>query len=412
MRARRGHSLFSVLASLRLFVIHFRCVEFATPHTNALRSDRSARAAMRRAIERTTRSSFIAREFASSVSARAFLCVEEDYVARRASSSISTTATSSSGQTLRARGRAWGTIYPAFVRGRIDDRVVGIDIGRRSFASLSSEERKGTTTDSSSRRDMIRLERNFNVPNALCVGRILAGPALAYGTLTSAISPELALAGAATAAATDFLDGYLARRWNQGTILGSYLDPIADKVFVGFVGTALAIKGALPVWLVALLVSRDVIHVMGGAWRRAGALHWEWRSMGEFFGIDDDARDKPKPTGAAALAGFDFDLDEIEQLGSRRGALRPLFIGKVNTALQMVLITAVLCEPVAAAGTAPGLTQPILEIVADDGVKTTLEYATAASAVVATAEYARIFFSHPGFERLQDIQARGKDVER
>jgi len=259
---------------------------------------------------------------------------------------------------------------------------------------------------------MIRLERNFNVPNALCVGRILAGPALAYGTLTSAISPELALAGAATAAATDFLDGYLARRWNQGTILGSYLDPIADKVFVGFVGTALAIKGALPVWLVALLVSRDVIHVMGGAWRRAGALHWEWRSMGEFFGIDDDARDKPKPTGAAALAGFDFDLDEIEQLGSRRGALRPLFIGKVNTALQMVLITAVLCEPVAAAGTAPGLTQPILEIVADDGVKTTLEYATAASAVVATAEYARIFFSHPGFERLQDIQARGKDVER
>jgi hypothetical protein len=45
-------------------------------------------------------------------------------------------------------------------------------------------------------------------------------------------------------------------------------------------------------------------------------------------------------------------------------------------------------------------------------VKTTLEYATAASAVVATAEYARIFFSHPGFERLQDIQARGKDVER
>jgi hypothetical protein len=88
-----------------------------------------------------------------------------------------------------------------FARGRIDARVVGIDIGRRSFASAPSEEEREAkrereaTTDSSSRRDMIRLERNFNVPNALCVGRILAGPALAYGTLTSTISPELALAG-------------------------------------------------------------------------------------------------------------------------------------------------------------------------------------------------------------------------
>lgn len=382
---------------------------------------------MRRAIERTARSPLVHREFVSSVFARAFVrvvddVVDDDVATTRASSSLSTSTTSC--QTLRApRERAWGVTHPVFARGRVDARVVGIDIGRRSFASAPSEEEREAkrereaTTDSSSRRDMIRLERNFNVPNALCVGRILAGPALAYGTLTSTISPELALAGAATAAATDFLDGYLARRWNQGTILGSYLDPIADKVFVGFVGTALAMKGALPVWLVALLVSRDAIHVTGGAWRRAGALHWKWRSMGEFFGIDDDAREKPKPTGAAALAGFDFDLDEIEQLGSRRGALRPLFIGKVNTALQMTLITAALCDPVAAAGSAPAFAQPALETIADDNVKTALEYATAASAIVATAEYARIFFSHPGFDRLRRFkrhiqQTHREDAER
>lgn len=376
---------------------------------------------MRRAIEHTARSPLVHREFASSVFARAFVrVVVDDVVATtRASSSLSTSTTSSSCHTLRACERAWRVTHPVFARGRIDARVVGIDIGRRSFASAPSEAKREreATTDSSSRRDMIRLERNFNVPNALCVGRILAGPALAYGTLTSTISPELALAGAATAAATDFLDGYLARRWNQGTILGSYLDPIADKVFVGCVGTALAMKGALPVWLVALLVSRDAIHVTGGAWRRAGALHWKWRSMGEFFGIDDDAREKPKPTGAAALAGFDFDLDEIEQLGSRRGALRPLFIGKVNTALQMTLITAALCDPVAAAGSAPAFAQPALEMIVDDDVKTALEYATAASAIVATAEYARIFFSHPGFVRLRrfkrDIQqTHREDAER
>ncbi|ABP00847.1 predicted protein, partial [Ostreococcus lucimarinus CCE9901] len=179
-------------------------------------------------------------------------------------------------------------------------------------------------------------ERNFNAPNALCVGRIVAGPALAYGVASGA-SPELVLGGVAAAAFTDYLDGFLARRWKQGTILGSYLDPIADKVFVGCVGTALALEGSLPVWLVGLLVSRDAIHVVGGAWRRAGALGWKWKTVGEFLGFDD------KP----------------------RGALRPLFIGKVNTALQMALITFAVSEPVFAAHAGSPMMAPALELVAD-----------------------------------------------
>ena len=242
----------------------------------------------------------------------------------------------------------------------------------------------------------MRAERNVNVPNALCVGRIVAGPALAYGIAVGA-SPELVLAGVASAAVTDYLDGFLARRWKQGTVLGSYLDPIADKVFVGFVGTALAMEGSLPAWLVALLVSRDAIHVAGGAWRRAGALGWRWRTTGEFLGFDDSDARKPPPTGAAALAGFNFD--EVEQLGSKRGALRPLFIGKVNTALQMALVTFAVSEPVFAAETcATSSVVPLCELIADKTVRAALEAATAVSAVVATGEYARIFFSHPGFD--------------
>jgi cardiolipin synthase len=249
-----------------------------------------------------------------------------------------------------------------------------------------------------SKRARMRGERNVNVPNALCVGRIVAGPALAYGIAVGA-SPELVLAGVTSAAVTDYLDGFLARRWRQGTVLGSYLDPIADKVFVGFVGTALAMEGSLPAWLVALLVSRDAIHVAGGAWRRAGALGWRWRTTGEFLGFDDSDAEKPPPTGAAALAGFNFD--EVEQLGSKRGALRPLFIGKVNTALQMALITFAVSEPVFAAETWSATTSfaaPLCELVADKTVRATLEAATALSAMVATGEYARIFFSHPGFD--------------
>ena len=273
---------------------------------------------------------------------------------------------------------------------------------RSSASDAPTREADGTSATSArgvaaeSKRERMRAERNVNVPNALCVGRIVAGPALAYG-ITVGASPELVLAGVASAAVTDYLDGFLARRWKQGTVLGSYLDPIADKVFVGFVGTALAMEGSLPAWLVALLVSRDAIHVAGGAWRRAGALGWRWRTTGEFLGFDDSDARKPPPTGAAALAGFNFD--EVEQLGSKRGALRPLFIGKVNTALQMALVTFAVSEPVFAAETcATSSVLPLCELVADKTVRAALEAATAVSAVVATGEYARIFFSHPGFD--------------
>jgi cardiolipin synthase len=113
---------------------------------------------------------------------------------------------------------------------------------------------------------------------------------------------------------------------------------------------------------------------------------------------------RPPPTGAAALAGFDFD--DVEQLGSKRGALRPLFIGKVNTALQMALITFAASEPVFAAHAASPMMGSAFELVADRRVRAALEYATAASAVVATAEYARIFLAHPGFDAHGRLKAR------
>ena len=88
-------------------------------------------------------------------------------------------------------------------------------------------------------------------------------------------------------------------------------------------------------------------------------------------------------------------LTRIEQLGSKRGALRPLFIGKVNTALQMALVTLAVSEPAFAAETcATSSVLPLCELVADKTVRAALEAATAVSAVVATGEYARIFFSH------------------
>lgn len=76
----------------------------------------------------------------------------------------------------------------------------------------------------------------FNVPNLLTYGRILAVPAVvACFTLPGQPSDTarwIALAIFIAAAITDFLDGYLARAWQQQSALGRMLDPIADKLLV------------------------------------------------------------------------------------------------------------------------------------------------------------------------------------
>ena len=59
--------------------------------------------------------------------------------------------------------------------------------------------------------------------------------------------------------ATDYLDGYVARRFDQVTRLGQLLDPLSDRLFVGTVLVALVVAGLLPWWLVAAIIARDVV---------------------------------------------------------------------------------------------------------------------------------------------------------
>lgn len=61
------------------------------------------------------------------------------------------------------------------------------------------------------------------------------------------------------AAISDALDGILARRLNQKTLLGAYLDPIADKLLLSSSFFVLALKGQLSWWLTILVLSRDVL---------------------------------------------------------------------------------------------------------------------------------------------------------
>ena len=57
---------------------------------------------------------------------------------------------------------------------------------------------------------------------------------------------------------SDALDGFIAKQFNQKTILGSYLDPVADKTLIVSSILALGYMGAIPSWLIILIVSRDL----------------------------------------------------------------------------------------------------------------------------------------------------------
>lgn len=98
------------------------------------------------------------------------------------------------------------------------------------------------------------------MPNALSFLRLFMVPVVV--ALLLAGSDGIAAAFFVLAAATDFLDGRLARRTGP-TRLGRILDPVADRLMLSSVAVVLAIRGLLPVWAVAILVGRDLLALVG-----------------------------------------------------------------------------------------------------------------------------------------------------
>jgi cardiolipin synthase (CMP-forming) len=108
-----------------------------------------------------------------------------------------------------------------------------------------------------------KVSKVWNVPNILTYGRIAAVPLVA-GLLMwgDDRSRWIALAIYILAAVTDFLDGYLARKWQQQSALGRMLDPIADKVLVSVVLLVLATDGVLfggHLWAAIIILAREVL---------------------------------------------------------------------------------------------------------------------------------------------------------
>ncbi len=101
----------------------------------------------------------------------------------------------------------------------------------------------------------------LNVPNALTLARILAVPL--FLSLLVEGEHDLACVVFIIAGLTDGLDGLIARVWDLRTELGAHLDPLADKLLVVSSFITLGILGAVPLPLMIIVLTRDVI-ILGG----------------------------------------------------------------------------------------------------------------------------------------------------
>ena len=140
-------------------------------------------------------------------------------------------------------------------------------IGGRDSSSGDSPVRASV----SAADDGAALDRVVTIPNALSVARLVGVPVFLWLVL-GPHADAWAVAVLIASAATDWLDGKLARALHQQSRLGEALDPAADRLYIGATLVALAVRGIIPWWLFALLVVRELVV--------AGALGLLKRRMG------------------------------------------------------------------------------------------------------------------------------------
>lgn len=99
----------------------------------------------------------------------------------------------------------------------------------------------------------------MNIPNIITLGRILLVPIVVWAIASNQM--EIAFAVFVIAGISDAVDGFLAKRFNMTSELGAMLDPLADKALLVSIYVSLGIWGAIPRWIVILVVSRDIMIV-------------------------------------------------------------------------------------------------------------------------------------------------------
>jgi cardiolipin synthase (CMP-forming) len=101
----------------------------------------------------------------------------------------------------------------------------------------------------------------LTIPNLITLARILLTPLFIIFLIQKRYQPALGIF--VLAGLSDLADGLIARRWGQKSPLGTFLDPLADKLLMGSSFITLSIAYLIPPWLTVIVLSRDLILVFG-----------------------------------------------------------------------------------------------------------------------------------------------------
>jgi cardiolipin synthase (CMP-forming) len=101
-------------------------------------------------------------------------------------------------------------------------------------------------------------QRFLTVPNLISIGRLACVPLFLW--LLLALDEKIAAALLlGLLGATDWVDGWIARHFDQGSEIGKVLDPTADRILLVCAGIALIIDGSLPLWVGIVVLAREVV---------------------------------------------------------------------------------------------------------------------------------------------------------
>ena len=108
--------------------------------------------------------------------------------------------------------------------------------------------------------DLMEKGARLNFPNIITILRVTVIPVLFFLLLSPGRDGSLIIAGLfILAALTDLLDGYLARKYEIVTVMGKFLDPIADKLIVNTAMILMIPIGRISAWIVAIIIIRDFV---------------------------------------------------------------------------------------------------------------------------------------------------------
>ncbi|KAF9432461.1 hypothetical protein BGZ76_010780 [Entomortierella beljakovae] len=163
-------------------------------------------------------------------------------------------------------------------------------------------------------KKMMLHENIYTLPNFLTVTRLVSAPVIGYWVLQGEYTNAAILFG--IACVTDGLDGWIARRFNMQSIVGTILDPMADKTLMTILTVTLAMQNLIPIPIAAVILGRDAGLILSSFYYRYISL--------------------PEPKTFKRY--WDFSIPSAE--------VRPTTISKVNTAVQMGYICLSLLAPV------------------------------------------------------------------